>query len=59
MCYIKSYSKLHVICYDCVSSGGGRTLPDGSTTYVLKYLCNSFNFIDIWSQTFDKTTVYI
>ena len=37
MCFINIYYKLHETSSGFPSSGGGRLLPDGSTTDVLKY----------------------
>ena len=57
MCFVDAHDKLHTTYYGSLSSGSGSPLPDGSTTYMMKSLCNTFNFIDIWLQKFEINCV--
>ena len=59
MCSVDAYDKLHPTCYDYASSLGGIPLTGGSSTDVLKYLCNTINLIDIWLQNFEKSMFVI
>ena len=45
MYYIEYYEKVHPICNDNTSSGGGRPLTDGSTKDVLVSLGTTLNLI--------------
>ena len=57
MCPVDAYDNFHPPCYDYASSGGVIPLPDGPTIDSLKSICNTFKFIDILLQTFDRNYV--
>ena len=48
MCSLNSYEKLHENFSDKVITWGGKTLTEDSTTYFLKSLSVSINFVDTW-----------
>ena len=53
MCFIKVYVKLHETCSNSEIIIGVISLPEISTTDVLKSLCITPNFIDIMLQIFE------
>lgn len=55
MCYLNLYDKFHATSYGFMSSGGDIMLIFGSTTYVMKSLCNILNFIEIWLNHLRQT----
>ena len=58
MCYVDVHENVYLNCYDFVSSGCDRPLPDGSKTDVLNYFCNYLNLIDILLQMFETNYVF-
>ena len=54
MCGFKAYYKVHEILSDSVSSGSGRLLPEGSTTYFIKSLGVSLKFIDTYLKLLES-----
>ena len=54
MCSVEAYDIMHSTWNYGASSGGGRPLPDESTTDVLVSLGITLNFIDSWLQLINK-----
>ena len=54
MCYIKAYSKLHPICAESASSGGGIPITYLSKIDALLLIGHTLKFIDIFLQSFKE-----
>ena len=50
---IEAYDKLHQTYAAFTSSGGFRTLPEGSTVNYIKSIGRTLNLIDSWLQSLE------
>ena len=55
MCCLNAYDKENDNSTNATNFGGGRPMPDDSTSVSLVSLCVSINFIETWINVLSKT----